>query len=308
VPIGIAAIVGGGSLLGGILNAGASQSAANTQAQAADQASQIQQQEFNQIQGNLAPYLSGGTAANNILLNMLGGAGGNPVNSALGYNPAQVFGQPPTLNSPTYNLPQFTQQQFQQSPGYQYTLGQAQNATRNAATPGQGTLSGATLKALQGNAAGLANQDWYQALGNYNQNYNNQYQAANQGTVQNFNAANQNYWGEVNAATNQQNSIFNMLNQLAGRGASTGVAQGNIGSTTAAQIGQNTIGAGNAISAGTLGSANAIGQSLQGVTNTLTAPSNTLNNSLLSQLLYGNANNVNQDYSGGSYGLDASFQ
>jgi hypothetical protein len=56
---------------------------------------------------------------------------------------------------------------FQQGPGYQYALQQAQLATqRKAAASGQG-MSGAEQRELGSQAEGLANQDWSNWLGNY---------------------------------------------------------------------------------------------------------------------------------------------
>jgi hypothetical protein len=63
--------------------------------------------------------------------------------------------------------PQGLMQKFQQSPGYQYALKQAQNATTaHAAATGQ-NLSGAEQLQLQSNAQGEANQDWSNWLNNY---------------------------------------------------------------------------------------------------------------------------------------------
>lgn len=59
---------------------------------------------------------------------------------------------------------------FQQSPGYQYALKQAQNATqRQAAATGRGQ-SGAEALQLQNNAQGMADQDWSNWLSNYQGN------------------------------------------------------------------------------------------------------------------------------------------
>lgn len=302
MPIGIgAAILGGTSLLGGLISGNAASSAAQTQANAANQASRVQQGQFNQTSANLAPFLSSGENANSLLQQLLfGGAGFGT--TLLTANPAQYsspteLGPPgPGLGPPPqFNMPAFTQQQFQQSPGYQYQLNQTQNATRNAATPGQGAFSGSTLKALQQNAAGLSNQDWWNAYNAYNQNYTNQY-----------NANNQNYWGQYNAQIGRENQLTGLLTGLSGSGQNAAAQLGAFGQNTANQIGQNTIGAGNALAAGQIGSANSLLGGLSGATGTLLAPQQTYQNSLLASLLAGAG--TNQDYYGGVPGPGGATQ
>ena len=61
-----------GPVLGGIMGSDASSSAANAQIQAAQSASQVQQNEFNQIQSNLQPWMTSGQNANALLSAFLG--------------------------------------------------------------------------------------------------------------------------------------------------------------------------------------------------------------------------------------------
>jgi hypothetical protein len=91
-----AALSIGGSLIGGVMSSNAAQSAADTQANAADRAAQIQQGQYTQTRNDLAPYRN------------LGSGAINPLLQAMGYNvPAQSA-------APTYDqlyqqlLPQFT--------------------------------------------------------------------------------------------------------------------------------------------------------------------------------------------------------
>lgn len=51
-------------------------------------------------------------------------------------------------------------QAFQESPGYQFTLGQGVNALDNSAAANGSLYSGGTAKALTGYGQGLANQEW----------------------------------------------------------------------------------------------------------------------------------------------------
>lgn len=61
-----------GPVLGGIMGSDASSSAADAQIQAAQSASQVQQNEFNQIQSNLQPWMTSGQNANALLSAFLG--------------------------------------------------------------------------------------------------------------------------------------------------------------------------------------------------------------------------------------------
>ena len=329
MPIGI---IGGiasgiGSIFGASKTASAATQAANTQAAAANNATALQQQALQQTTQNLAPFLHGGTEASQRLAGILGLDPTNSGQAAPSLQlPTLLASQLPNISQqPTYNLPAFTQQQFQQSPGYQYQLQQAQNATRNAATPGQGAFSGATLKALQSNASGLANQDWYQALNNYTNNYNTQYGQNANNLLNQYNAGTQNVLDVYNANTQQQTAQYNANNQnywsnlaalsnLGGAGQNAAAQLGGFGTTAATNAGQNAIGAGNAIAAGQIGNANAIVGGINSLTGNLLSPTSATgggasgggqNNTLLASLLsgvFGGGGGSNQDFSSGDYG------
>jgi hypothetical protein len=144
----------GGALIGGI----ASNNAANTQADAANNATQAQLSMFNQTQQNLQPYMQAGQTS---LADLMAGLNSGQFQQKA-YTP-------------------FTSQQFQQDPGYQFQLQQGQNSLTNAASM-SGGMNSNNLKGLMGYSQGLANQDYQTAL----QNYMQQYQLGNQATQQNF--------------------------------------------------------------------------------------------------------------------------
>lgn len=178
-----------------------------------------------------------------------------------------------TLGQPMQYAPApFTTAQFQASPGYQYNLQQGQNAVQNSNVGITGTLSGNTLNALQSNAMGLANQDWYNAM---NQYYN-QYNTA-------FNANNQNYWQQYNALNNQNLNAYAMYSGVANQGLSAATGAAAAGQANINQQNSNLLYGGNVQAAGQIGSANALNAGLTGVSNTLLAPPN--NNSLVANLL-----------------------
>ena len=93
-----AAISAGTSLVGGLMSSNAAEDAAQTQADAANQAAQLQNNQFNQIRDDLAPYRNLGTAAINPLL------------QAMGFNAPAASSTPQLTYDQIYQqlLPQFT--------------------------------------------------------------------------------------------------------------------------------------------------------------------------------------------------------
>lgn len=187
------------------MSSNASESAAQTQANSANAATQAQLQMYNQNVQRLSPWTNAGSSALGSLQGM---------------------------------MPQLTQQfgaaQYQQSPGYQWQLGQGTQAITDAASATGGVNSGNTLKALAGYGQGLANQDFYQAQ---------------------------------NAYQNWQNQTYNMYSGLSNTGANAAGGTAGIGAQVGQSIGDNMIGAGNALAAGQVGSANALSNSLSSVGN-----------------------------------------
>jgi hypothetical protein len=151
--ISIPAAIAGTGLVGSLVSANASQSAASTQANAADQASAAQLQMFNTIQGNLAPYRGVGAAAV------------NPLEYGLGIGGTQQQGEPGFGSLVTPFQP--TMAQLQATPGYQFTQQQGMEQLQNSFA-GQGLGgSGAALKAGANYAEGLASTTYQQQFQNY---------------------------------------------------------------------------------------------------------------------------------------------
>ncbi len=144
------ALMGGfvGSQVGGsILGANAAQSAAQTQAQAAQQATNTQQGMFNQVMGNLQPYMAAG-------------------NQSL----SQLQSQMPSLTAP------FTAQDLNSylAPNYNFQLGQGEGQIQNAGAPGG--MTGNTLAGLQSFAQNYAGNAYQNAFNNYQTQQGNIYQ------------------------------------------------------------------------------------------------------------------------------------
>jgi hypothetical protein len=191
-----AAVGAAGSIIGGSEAAGASNKAANNSMSM-----------FNTIQGQEQPYMQAGNGAAGTLANLLGTSGNT---GAAGYG---------SLNAP------FTAQDYlaNQDPGYQFQLQTGAQATRNADTPGVGSLSGAALKDLI----------------NFNQN-----------------TAATGYQNAFNRYQTQNTNTYNRLYGLASLGQNAASNTGSQGVSLAGQESTAIQNAGNATANGISGAAN----------------------------------------------------
>lgn len=209
----------GASAVGGIassaIGANAATSAAKTQADAAKQAAQIQQQEFNTTTANEAPYLAAGNNSLAVLMQGLSLAPGSTGSIANG-----------SLNAP------FDPSKLAQTPGYQWQLGQGEQAITNAASATGGVGGGNTLKALLGYGQGLASTTYQQQLSDY---------------------------------MAQQQQSFGQLQTMAGSGQNAAAQLGALGNQSATTIGNDLTSGAAATAAGQVGSANAINSGIGGI-------------------------------------------
>ena len=120
-----------GALISGGMGLLASNRAASAQRRAADQNIGFQRETRDQIMGRMEPFYQGGIQGQNALMYEMG----------MGQRPEGYSG-------------------FQASPGFQYALGQANDAVEGSAAARGGLFSSSTLNQLQGNALGLAQQDY----------------------------------------------------------------------------------------------------------------------------------------------------
>jgi len=273
VPFGwVAAATIGSSLIGGI----ASNSAANTQADAAQNATASQQQMFNQVMGNLQPYQTAGGGALSSLESQLGiggPAGQNPTSgqalrpgSTLGPNingTGGVAPATPATGGTTPGSPGWLNHSFgaadlnaNLAPNYGFQLGQGLGQIQNEGAAAGGAVGGNTLSGLNSFAQNYASNAYQQAFQNY--------------------------------TTNQQN-VYGRLGNLAqlGEQASTGSASG--APMFSSGISQTIQGLGQAQAAGQVGMANAFSggaNNLSGyymLNNLMNNNNANLNNSLIMQ-------------------------
>jgi hypothetical protein len=133
----VAVAVGGGAVVGGLLSSSAAKSAANTQANSANAANQLQWNMFQQQQENQKPWLQAGTGALGQLTTLTG--------------PGGEFSQPLSMSS------------LQTDPGFAFRMQQGQEALdRSGAARGM-TLSGAQVRGLTDYGQGQGSQEYQNA-------------------------------------------------------------------------------------------------------------------------------------------------
>jgi len=215
----VAAAIAGAGVVGAGVSAMGAKSAANTQADAANNAANLQWQQFQQLQQNLQPYISTGQ-----------------------YNLPQLGNQLGNLSRMNFSFDP-TQAQLEQTPGYQFTLQQGLKNTNNALAAKGLNLSGAQAKGLANYTTGLADQTYQQ-----------QYQNALQQFMTNYGIQSDTYnrlSGLVNLGENAAAGVGNA-------GIQTANQAGNYLTSGANASAAGTIGAANAINQG-LGSAGSSG-------------------------------------------------
>lgn len=137
-------VAAGGAIAASSISANASKNAAATAANAAQQGANTQLSMFNQTQANFAPQVQLGQGAANMLGNIygIGGVGG------------------PAGSSPSSNSPSANYSSFYNTPGYQFSLTQGQNAINRQASANGSLYSSNTLGALGNYTAGAASTQY----------------------------------------------------------------------------------------------------------------------------------------------------
>jgi hypothetical protein len=227
-PAGWAALAsGGGSLVSGLIGGNAAQKAAQTQADAATRAAQMQQEMFNTVNAQGAPYRAQGYNALNQIGSMLPGqytqydASGKPIGQATGSG---------------YLTQQFGPEQFAagMDPGYAFRLQQGQMANQRASNLAGGLIGGNALKGMQDYTQGMASQE---------------------------------YGNAFNRFQTQRGNIYNTLAGIAGIGQTAQGQANQMAQNNATAQGQLGVGSAAAQAAGQIGQANAYGGAATGAGN-----------------------------------------
>jgi hypothetical protein len=231
-----------GAIGGAAIQAGATETAAQDQLQAAQAAIAEQKSEFGTTQANEAPWISAGTGA----LSQL--TAGTAPGGSLVTPDSETFQQPAPFVSPTLDNTN--------DPGYAFRLQQGEQALARGATASGGAFSGGTLKALQRYGQDYASNE-----------YNNVYNRALTNYSTNFNDALTGYQTRFNTYNTNQGNTYNRLASLSGLG-QTAVGQLNAaGTATAGNISNLLTQQGNASSAAALGIGGALNSGIQNTLN-----------------------------------------
>jgi len=219
--IGGSALSAGASLLGGSAASSGASKAANTAAQEYYYTTQMEN-----------PYINAGYTTVD-------------PQSALAGNTAALSGGSPYLTAATANMPPsvVTQNWLQQTPGYQWQLGQGLKAVQSAAAAKGLGVSGASLKGAATYATGLADS-----------NYQNQFNNAQQ-TFSDWLDQNKSYYSNLQTAGN-------MLNQVSTLGQNAASQTGTTGATDASTAAQAYTNAGTATGQSYVGASNALNQGI----------------------------------------------
>ncbi len=211
---------------GAVIGAVGSQAAANTQANAQDQATMTQQQMYDQQWNAEQPYRQAGQTALQDIAYGTGNQNWNPYISgpdATGSAGAGFFTHQFNGADLKSNL----------APNYDFQLQQGLGATANAANADGGMMSGNALKAINDYAQNYAGNAYQQAFNNYTTNQTNIYNRL-------ASLAGLGQAASTNASTGASNFAANISNTIAGAGASR--AAGQVGTTNAIGNGVNNLG------------------------------------------------------------------
>ena len=202
-----AAVVGAATVAGSMYSSKQAGKAAKTQANSADRASQIQQENFEQTRKDLMPYKQAGDTSLSQLMGQM--------------TPDGYFNQ-------TY-----TGQDIYSDPSYQFRLQQGQDAIQSSAAAQGGLLSGPTLKALQNYGQESASQEYSNSYNRFNADQTNRYNR-----LSNLVGIGQNAAAQVgNAGAQTAQAVAN--NTMAG---ANSIAAGQIGSANAWTNGAQQLG------------------------------------------------------------------
>jgi len=210
----------GAGLLGGVLGGNASKSAANTQAAAADRATELQREQWLKNLELQKPFYEAGVAGENRLLDLLGLSKNT---GTTGYGSL---------------MKDFGMSDFQADPGYAFRMSEGLKGLDRTAASRGGLLSGAALKGAERYGQDLASQEYSNAYNRYQTNRANKLNplqslagqgqttantlgtagqnyatSAGQGYMNAADARASGYVGSANAWSNALGSVANNYNQ-----------------------------------------------------------------------------------------------
>ena len=159
MPDPVTGTVAGAGLLGGAMSSSGQQSAASTQADAANRAAALQKEMFDLQRAGQEPYRQAGLTSQNRLMELMG-LGGN--------TGAEGYGR---------YAKDFSMGDFNADPGYAFRLSEGQKALDRQAAARGGLMSGGALKAATRYGQEAGSQEYQNAFNRYQTNRTNQLQS-----------------------------------------------------------------------------------------------------------------------------------
>jgi hypothetical protein len=299
-------------------SASAAKSAASQQAAAEQNAAAYGQSSLGQAATVLSPYTSTGDVGSLFLANNLETGADNTsndyINNATGYlgQAAGAYGNAQSDESAAQGIygtlaNGINESTLENTPGYQFTLGQGLESTQSSAAARGLASSGAALKGAASYATGLADstyQNQYNDLLNTAGGYNTLAGTTNS-TGSGYNAEAASSLDQQTSALNTNNQNYNQLLSASQLGENAANSYANAALSSAQTVGGDISGVGSAQAAGTTGAANANYAGAQNVANTGSSASSSFSQSLLLNKL------LNSQTAGGgttgNTGSDAAF-
>ena len=212
---GIATAIVGSAVVGGVMASSASSKAAKAQRQAADQAAQLEREQYYDQVNRQEPFRQAGLKTTDELMRQFG-LGGDAASQGYGNM-----------------LRDFSTEDFQADPGYAFRLQEGlKSLDRTAAMRGK-MMSGQALKAAGRYGQDMASQEYQNAYNRYNQNRSQRYQMLTGQQTAGANATN----AQNAASANYANAAGDAYMQAGNARASGYVGQGNAMSQAAGSIG-----------------------------------------------------------------------
>ena len=202
MPIVAAIVAAGAAVYGAYEQNQASTNATNAEKSAADRATSLQQQEWQQQQQNEAPWLQAGQAALPQMQRIAAGAQNINPTSDPGYAPVNSVANPGQFSFSTTGP--------NADPSYQWRVAQGNAAVNASAAARGGYFSGATGTALQTQGQNMGSQEY--------QNQYNRYQTGLQDYMQQEQFNTDQYNQAYNRETSTEVNAYNQFATLAGYG------------------------------------------------------------------------------------------
>jgi hypothetical protein len=242
-----------GTVASSAIQASAAKKAAKTQAESADEATQLQREMYEQQREDIAPWRETGMRALPQLEEMIAQGPGAPFRAPPGLDPRRFQFTAPTADT------------LRLDPGFQFRLKTGMQALEGTAAARGGLLSGGAMRGAMTLGQEMGSQEYGAAYGRAMGENQLDYGRALTQNQDQYNRALQQWQLGQGLNTTQ----YNRLAGLAGTGQTATQYLGGLGQQYAQQAGENIIGRGNALSQGQAAVGQAWGQGIQDVAGTV---------------------------------------